>query len=723
MSNYKIYIDNGTGKKEFYIPGINDLALADIHYKPVAGSAGSLSFTVPAVHPLHNQIHPLSTDFLLYKGEKKIFRGRYVGREEDFYKTGKIKCEGDLNFLVDSVQDPYEYTGDISGFFDKLLNAHNVMVEPRKQFQRGTVNVVDENNYINRSNSKYSTTAESFKGKLIETHGGFLRTRHVGDTCYLDYVYDYGGTNKQVIRFGQNLIDLTKYIDATKIITALIPIGADVEYTDELGETQTRTVDISSVNNGKKYIVNQAAADIWGMIWGTHEWKDVTLPKNLLKKAEAYLEECVVLPETMKLTALDLSLCDTSVEDFEVGKWTRAISVPHDLTALYMIYEMDINISEPGKSTISLGGKVQKISGATAKNKIEASRRVQLVAEETSREINRRVENATTLITGGFGGYVVLDNIDPASGKKMHPWRILIMNAPDKSVATNVIQINQNGIGFSTTGINGPYRNAWTIDGNLVADFVTTGTMLADRIRGGLLEVGGAGLGKDGVIAVKDAAGSLLCKIDKAGMQFYDGQNNVTAIFNKNGVDVRKGTIKGANLTLGGIGNADGTMVLLDTEGNVICSADNTGFRIYKGIIASYSDDGNNRSTVTDGSFKTWLGNDLIMYLGNGGYEGHGSDGSAVLWVGGKKYITLDGENGGIAGEFVNASGKDSIFRGAEFNGGVSVHGTLTADRIEAPDVYGGGTSLETLAGRCNGLGEKISGLEGRIAALEGKVV
>ena len=654
MSQYKIYIDNGDGQRAFYLPGVEELALADIHYKPSAGSAGTLSFTVPPTHPLRDQVHPLSTDFWLAKGGKRIFRGRYVGREDDLYKTGKIDCEGDLNFLVDSIQDPYDYTGGIAGFFDRMLDAHNGMVEARKQFKRGIVNVADENNYINRSNSSYSTTAEALKAKLVDTHGGFLRVRHETDGNYLDYVYDYGGTNTQVIRFGQNLLDITKSVDATQIITALIPIGAEVEYTDELGETQTRRVDITSVNDGKKYVINQAAVDRWGMIWGTHEWEDVTLPENLLKKAQAYLEECAALPETMELTALDLSLIDVSVDGLQVGYWTQVVSGPHGVSGLYMLYEADINISDPDKSKVSLGGRVSTLSGTTAKNQIEASRAVQQTAEAASAEINRKIENATTLITGGFGGYVVLDNIDPSTGKKIHPWRILIMNAPTKETAQNVIQINQNGIGFSTTGINGPYRNAWTIDGNLVADFITAGTMLADRIRGGILEVGGTGLGKDGIIRVLSAAGTLLAQYDK------DGVN------------------------------------------------------IYRGRVASYADDGVSRSTMTDGSFKTWIGETYLLYLGNGGYEGHGSSGSAVLWLDGDHGIQLDASSGKITCRTLENE-RDATIRGnLGVDGEVNISGrTRVTDSLEvSDDIF------------CNGdvSGQNISDMAARIAALEQKV-
>lgn len=726
MSQYQIYIDNGDGQQAFYLPGVEELALADIHYKPSAGSAGTLSFTVPPTHPLRDQVHPLSTDLWLLKGGKRIYRGRYVGREEDFYRTGKLDCEGDLNFLVDSMQDPYEYTGGIAGFFEKMLAAHNGMVETRKQFKRGIVNVVDENNYINRSNSKYSTTAAALKDKLVETHGGFLRVRHEADGNYLDYVYDYGGTNSQVIRFGQNMLDITKQVDATQIITALIPIGAEVEYTDELGETQTRVVDITSVNDGKKYVVNQAAVDRWGMIWGTHEWEDVTLPQNLLKKAQAYLEECAALPETMELTALDLSLIDVSVDELQVGYWTRVVSGPHEVSGLYMLYEADINISDPDKSKISLGGRASTLSGTTAKNQIEASRKVQQTAEAASEEINRKIENATTLITGGFGGYVVLDNIDPATGKKIHPWRILVMNAPTMETAQNIIQINQNGIGFSTTGINGPYRNAWTIDGNLVADFITSGTMLADRIRGGVLEVGGAGLGKDGSILVVSRDGINVIRIDQNGIGFstsgvngpyqnawtIDGQ--LSADFVKTG-SMLADRIRGGVLEVGGTGlGKDGIIRILSSSGVLLAQYDKDGVNIYRGRIASYADDGVSRSTMTDGSFKTWIGNDYLLYLGNGGYEGHGSSGSAVLWLDGSHGIQLDASNGKGTMRDLELE-RDATVRGdLGVEGEVNISGrTRVTDSLEvSDDIF------------CNGdvWAGNISELASRVSALEQKV-
>ena len=39
-----------------------------------------------------------------------------------------------------------------------------------------------------------------------------------------------------------------------------------------------------------------------------------------------------------------------------------------------------------------------------------------------------------------------------------------------------------NGIGYSSTGYNGPYTTAWTIDGAFNADFITSGTINSNLI-------------------------------------------------------------------------------------------------------------------------------------------------------------------------------------------------------------------------------------------------
>lgn len=78
---------------------------------------------------------------------------------------------------------------------------------------------------------------------------------------------------------------------------------------------------------------------------------------------------------------------------------------------------------------------------------------------------------ANDLINSGQGGHV-----------RVHPDRILIMDTDDEATASLVWQFNKNGIGHSGTGISGPYRYAWTIDGGFNTDFIAAGSITVDHI-------------------------------------------------------------------------------------------------------------------------------------------------------------------------------------------------------------------------------------------------
>lgn len=81
----------------------------------------------------------------------------------------------------------------------------------------------------------------------------------------------------------------------------------------------------------------------------------------------------------------------------------------------------------------------------------------------------------TNLLLGANGGY--MEVLNDAEEK---PIALRFMDSMIASSAKNVLLINQNGIGFSNTGVNGPFYNAWTIDGHLSADVIYTG-ILQDR--------------------------------------------------------------------------------------------------------------------------------------------------------------------------------------------------------------------------------------------------
>lgn len=548
-----------------YEPRDEELQVISPELREEVGKNGILTFTMLPTHPYIDSIVPLASEFIVWKDKEIIFTGRMIGRSDDFYKTGRVECEGALAYLLDSIQMPYAFQGTAAEYFSYMLESHNNQVEERKRFEPGNITVGDPWE-VTRGNTECSNTLEEMLSQLVNLGGGYLRVRYSGGKRYLDYVHDYGGINSQVIRYGENLLDLDKSIDPTGIVTMLIPLGATIE--DDDPEKEPTVVDITSVNGGKNYISNQAAIDRYGQIWGSVKFDDVTDPEALLAKAKAYLEESVLMPETIELSALDLNLIEADAGSLNVGCWTEMVSVPHGIKKRFMMSSKITDLSESGRDSITLGQTVKTFTGESAKQAAEVSARINRVASNASKEINRKVENATQLITGGKGGYVVLDVRDPDTGEKMHPWRMLFMDTPDKETARSVIQINKNGIGFSTTGILGPYRNAWTIDGNLVADFITTGTMLADRVRGGTYEVGGIGLGRDGSIIVKDL------------------NDNIIGSWDKTGLTILKGLLQGVSAIFGGLNNQDGAIEVRDASGRTIGRWDKDGLFISRGDIS-----------------------------------------------------------------------------------------------------------------------------------------
>lgn len=86
-------------------------------------------------------------------------------------------------------------------------------------------------------------------------------------------------------------------------------------------------------------------------------------------------------------------------------------------------------------------------------------------------------DQATSVINAGINGYVVANKNE-----------ILIMDTSDKNTATKVWRFNVNGIGYSNTGYYGEYGTAITMEGQIVADFITTGVLNANLIKTGIIK-------------------------------------------------------------------------------------------------------------------------------------------------------------------------------------------------------------------------------------------
>ena len=98
--------------------------------------------------------------------------------------------------------------------------------------------------------------------------------------------------------------------------------------------------------------------------------------------------------------------------------------------------------------------------------------------------------------------------------------KILIVDTLPKEDATNVIMINNGGIGFSQTGINGTFQSAWTIDNVLNMEQINVINLTASLIKGGTLKLG-SNLNQNGNLEVYDTANNLIAELNKNGLKMY----------------------------------------------------------------------------------------------------------------------------------------------------------------------------------------------------------
>ena len=83
------------------------------------------------------------------------------------------------------------------------------------------------------------------------------------------------------------------------------------------------------------------------------------------------------------------------------------------------------------------------------------------IIEETQDSIKTEVSKGTSWLTRGNGYVVAIKNTDGS-------WKELVfLDTPSIQTAQKVLRINENGIGFSSTGYNGNYSQSWTLDGTL----------------------------------------------------------------------------------------------------------------------------------------------------------------------------------------------------------------------------------------------------------------
>jgi hypothetical protein len=477
---YKIKLDG----KVLYYPGDRQAAVINPELDLQTGYAGELTLKVPPLNPLYGEIHNRKSMVSVYRGNTEIFYGEVRTREKDRFKNQPVKATGALSFLADSILPQQEWH-DISprDLLDAWLQLHNNQVEDRKKIYTGVVTIHDSNDSLYRITDR-ENTLEAIRDKLVDRLGGYLRLRHENDKLYLDWltIQEYGKYCEQPIQFGENLMDYSETMTADDVITALIPLGAAIEQeTDENTsefERLEKNVDITSVNDGKDYIYSKEAVENFGWVWRTEKWDDVSVPANLLKKATEFLTSNQYESLVISLTAVDLSLFGQDYDSFDIGDRVLCNAIPYGMKKVLPVMEMKIPLQQPDQAQLTLGENLQQSFTDQTSGTFTQIRQETTDAGRVQTEwMKSAIDNLTKQMTGAKGGYKLTEFDENGL------WlRDLYMDAPDKNQATNILQINKNGIGGSHNGYAGPYTVGITLDGAILGERILAGSIKTEAL-------------------------------------------------------------------------------------------------------------------------------------------------------------------------------------------------------------------------------------------------
>ena len=365
------------------------------------------------------------------------------------------------------------------------------------------------------------------QGSVLDVYGGEYQFDR-----YTVRLYNQRGMNRGVsIRYGKNLTSLEQDENISSVYTGVYPYWMDAD--NNLVTLPEKILNAPGTYNFTRIM----ALDL------SQEFESAPTEEQLRNRANTYMTannigvpkvsldvSFIQLEQTEEYKNIALlervELCDTvNVEIPELGVSATAKCVK----TVYDVLQERYTSVELGEARTNIADTI-----ADQQQKIEKS--------PTTSAMQKAINNATNWLTSA-DGYVIAVKDDNGTWKE-----ILFLDTPSVETAKNVLRINTNGIGFSTNGVNGPYRNAWTIDGSLVADFITTGVLTANLIKAGVLqslngassinmETGEANLtgnGTFGSIKIGDGAGYIAGEIfaEKSGktylpyLRMYDESGN-----------------------------------------------------------------------------------------------------------------------------------------------------------------------------------------------------
>ena len=312
------------------------------------------------------------------------------------------------------------------------------------------------------------------EGSVLDTYGGEFEF----DNYKIKLHKARGSNNGVIISYGKNLTDVKCDISSDSSYTAVYAYAAR----DDISVSLTMPVTNSS-GIAARVLMRDFSSE-----FGTDE--ELT-SAALNEKVTAWLasNDINALTISMSVSFVDLSQSPeySSYKLLERVNLCDTVTVRHkdlNLNITAKVIKTTYNVLNEKYSKVELGSARANFSSTIEQLQKETQsvkHEVHKTESKITQEYLAAIQDATAAITGNSGGYI---RLNPSE----NPQELLIMNTPSAETATKIWRWNLSGLGYSSTGYNGPYKTAITQDGHIVADFIDTGTLTANIIKAGIMQ-------------------------------------------------------------------------------------------------------------------------------------------------------------------------------------------------------------------------------------------
>lgn len=341
---------------------------------------------------------------------------------------------------------------------------------------------------------------------VLERWGGHL----VRNNWNIAIRASIGQDNGVTVQYKKNLQEISCEENWSDVCTKLMPVGKDGILLNKLDPTADVYVYSDTVYDipytkvvsfSQDDVLEENYQDDDGNL--DEEAYTQALISDLRQQAQNYVDiHC--LPDVNYTLRANLEKIT------DIGDTVRVFDERLNIDLLTNVISFDYDCILDKYVQIEFGNFQNTLSGLMNTLNVQMSKALKRESNTMQVVLGQELKEATNKIWNTLGNsYVIYD------GDK-----ILVVDKLPKEEATNVIMINNGGIGFSQTGINGVFNSAWTIDGTLNMQAINVINLSANLIKGGTLKLGSKE-NESGILELYDESNNLIGEMSKNGLKMY----------------------------------------------------------------------------------------------------------------------------------------------------------------------------------------------------------